>query len=59
MHVYVLSLNLFAATNLHLFLFQVAGLVSCALLLVVLLAVGPYFKTLPNASTNVYLATYR
>ncbi|XP_052780463.1 prestin-like isoform X2 [Mya arenaria] len=27
---------------------QVAGLVSCVLLLVVLLAIGPYFRTLPN-----------
>ncbi|XP_053378188.1 prestin-like isoform X4 [Mercenaria mercenaria] len=27
---------------------QVAGLVSCCLLLVVLLAIGPYFRTLPN-----------
>ncbi|XP_045165189.2 sulfate transporter-like [Mercenaria mercenaria] len=27
---------------------QVAGLVSCCLLLVVLLAVGPYFRTTPN-----------
>ena len=29
---------------------QVAGLFSCLLLLVVLLAIGPYFKTLPNVS---------
>ncbi|XP_060593514.1 prestin-like isoform X2 [Ruditapes philippinarum] len=28
---------------------QVAGLVSCCLLLVVLLAIGPYFRTLPNS----------
>ncbi|XP_052284295.1 prestin-like isoform X2 [Dreissena polymorpha] len=27
---------------------QVAGLISCALLLVVILAIGPYFRTLPN-----------
>lgn len=27
---------------------QVAGLVSCVLLLIVLLAIGPYFRTLPN-----------
>lgn len=27
---------------------QVAGLISCCLMLVVLLAIGPYFRTLPN-----------
>ena len=32
-------------------LVQVAGLVSCAMLLVVMLALGPYFKTLPNVSS--------
>ena len=33
-----------------LFLLQIAGLVSCSLILVVLLAIGPYFRTLPNVS---------
>ena len=29
---------------------QIAGLISCSLILVVLVAIGPYFKTLPNVS---------
>ena len=49
------------------FLFQMAGLVSCALLLVVLLAIGPYFKTLPNVGrkivwklkNHIYYTTHR
>ena len=33
--------------------FQVTGLVSCGLLLIVLLAIGPLFEPLPNVSTSV------
>lgn len=35
-----------------LFHLQVAGLISCVLLLIVLLAIGPYFRTLPNVSVS-------
>lgn len=38
-------------------MFQVAGVVSCCLLLVVLLAIGPYFRTLPNVSTITLRST--
>ena len=48
------TINLTNIRSWKLFLFQVAGLVSCVMLLVVMLAMGPYFKTLPTVS-NVFL----